>query len=57
MRLVDVFEAMRRRWYAVGAVAVMSLVLAWVLTQSGGTYYSKTVVWFTLNSAPTIIPR
>jgi len=52
----EVAASMRRRWYVVVVIVGLSAALAWTMTEAGGTYYSKTIVWFTADSAPTLLP-
>ena len=54
--LSDVAHAVGRRWYVVGVVATIFGGIGWTVTTDGGTYYTRTVVWFTTDAASTILP-
>ena len=54
--LSDVAHAVGRRWYAVVVVATIFGGIGWTFTTDGGTYYTRTVVWFTTDAASTILP-
>ena len=54
--LSDVAHAVGRRWYVVVVVATIFGGIGWTFTTDGGTYYTRTVVWFTTDAASTILP-
>lgn len=55
--LGDLLVSMKRRWYVVIVVIGVFAFLGWSLLRDGGTYFARTVVWFTADEAPTILPE
>lgn len=55
--LGDVIRAVKRRWYVVIVVLAVFAYIGFSFMRDGGTYHARTVVWFTTDEAPTIVPE
>ncbi|QAY61965.1 hypothetical protein ET495_00090 [Xylanimonas allomyrinae] len=56
MNARTVLHAVRHRWYVCALVCAAFAVFGVTQMQGGGTYYSKTAVWFSINMPPPLMP-